>query len=115
MLPSNLLSPDFIRDFSSNNISGAIPYSLPLNVTSLNLSHNSLSGALEDVFNGLENLKQLDLSFNNFTGDLPISFKYLTNLTSLFLQSNQFTGSVVFLANLSLTDLYVYSIEALRK
>lgn len=26
-----------------------------------------------------------------------------------FLQSNQFTGSVIFLANISLTDLYVQS------
>ncbi|KAH6812487.1 hypothetical protein C2S51_026249 [Perilla frutescens var. frutescens] len=118
-------------DLSSNGIEGSIPYSLPPNVTTLNLadnkfsqsipysiekmkylrhlnlSHNSLSGALGNLFDGLENLKTMDLSSNSFTGDLPTSFRSLKNLTGLFLQGNQFTGSVVFLANLSLTDLNI--------
>ncbi|KAL0453002.1 UNVERIFIED_CONTAM: protein STRUBBELIG-RECEPTOR FAMILY 2 [Sesamum latifolium] len=118
-------------DLSSNNIVGAIPYSLPPNITHLNLaenkfsesipyclenmkhlrhlnlSHNLLSGPLGDVFNGLENLREMDLSFNSFTGDLPPSFRSLTNLSGLFLQNNQFTGSVIFLANLSLSDLNI--------
>ncbi|EPS64024.1 hypothetical protein M569_10757, partial [Genlisea aurea] len=118
-------------DLSLNNIQGPIPESLPPNVTHLNLagnrlnqsipyslenlkhlhhlnlSHNCLCGSLGDVFKGLVNLKQMDLSFNNFTGDLPLSFTYLTNVTRLFLQSNQFTGSVIFLANLSITELNI--------
>ncbi|XP_058106699.1 protein STRUBBELIG-RECEPTOR FAMILY 2-like isoform X3 [Magnolia sinica] len=48
-----------------------------------NLSHNSLSGSIGDIFTGLKNLKQIDL------------------------QSNQFTGSVNFLAGLPLSYLYV--------
>ncbi|KAI5585739.1 hypothetical protein BDE02_06G165200 [Populus trichocarpa] len=118
-------------DVSSNYIVGEIPYALPPNATHinlaynylsksiplslpgvellrhLNLSHNSLSGPIGNVFTGLQNLKEIDLSYNNFTGDLPSSFGSLTNLTKLFLQNNQFTGSVVYLANLSLTDLNI--------
>ncbi|XVE75694.1 hypothetical protein DITRI_Ditri12bG0113600 [Diplodiscus trichospermus] len=116
-------------DVSSNNIQGEIPYSLPPNVTHvnmacnslsknipqsislltnlrhLNLSHNFLSGPIGDVFTSLQGLKTMDLSNNKFTGDLPKSFGSLTNLTGLFLQNNNFTGSVIYLAELPLTDL----------
>ncbi|GAV63935.1 Pkinase_Tyr domain-containing protein/LRR_6 domain-containing protein/LRR_8 domain-containing protein [Cephalotus follicularis] len=116
-------------DVSSNNILGEIPNALPLNATHinlacnylsqniphhlsimkylrhLNLSHNALSGPIGNVFTGLENLKEMDLSYNNFTGDLPSSFASLINVTRLFLQNNNFTGSVIYLANLPLTDL----------
>lgn len=71
----------------------------------LNLSHNSLSGPIGDVFTGLVNLKEMDLSYNNFIGDLLSSFGSLKNLTRLFLESNGFTGSVIFLSNLPLSDL----------
>ncbi|CAA2938535.1 STRUBBELIG-RECEPTOR FAMILY 2 [Olea europaea subsp. europaea] len=96
-------------NLSGNNFSQSIPYSLVYmkHLRHLNLSHNTLSGPLGDVFNGLENLVEMDLSFNNFTGDLPTSFKTLTNLTRLFLQGNEFTGSVIFLANLPLSDLNI--------
>ncbi|KAL6520739.1 hypothetical protein OROHE_016920 [Orobanche hederae] len=90
------------EDLSANNIEGSFPYGLPPNLTNLNLGHNFLTGPLDDVLHGLENLKLMDLSFNSFTGELPTSFGSLTNLTGLFLQNNQFTGSVIFLANLSL-------------
>ncbi|PIA53385.1 hypothetical protein AQUCO_00900159v1 [Aquilegia coerulea] len=118
-------------DLSSNHIQGAIPSLLPPNATNidlscndlnmsipytltsmkhlrhLNFSHNALSGPIGNVFTGLHNLKQMDLSFNNFTGDLPSSFGNLTNLTGLYLQNNKFTGSVIFLANLPLTELNI--------
>ncbi|CAI0406706.1 unnamed protein product [Linum tenue] len=120
-------------DLSYNNITGEIPYSLPPNVThlnlacnslehnipqslpnvkllrNLNLSHNMLSGPIGNVFAGLQSLKEMDLSYNSFTGDLPSSFGSLTNLTRLFLQKNQFTGSVVYLADLPLSDLNIQS------
>ncbi|KAF8395893.1 hypothetical protein HHK36_019848 [Tetracentron sinense] len=116
-------------DVSSNNIQGEIPSYLPPNATHvnlacnnfsqyipysltsmkylhhLNLSHNLLSGPIGNVFTGLQNLKKMDLSYNNFSGDLPSSFGSLTNLNALFLQNNKFTGSVIFLANLPLSDL----------
>ncbi|KAA8517003.1 hypothetical protein F0562_017179 [Nyssa sinensis] len=118
-------------DVSSNNLQGEIPYSLPFNVTHinlacnnfsqnipysltsmknlwhLNLSHNSLSGPIGNVFIGLQYLREMDLSYNDFTGDLPSSFESLTNLSRLFLQHNKFTGSVIFLANLPLNDLNI--------
>ncbi|KAJ4908729.1 Protein STRUBBELIG-RECEPTOR FAMILY 2 [Raphanus sativus] len=93
-------------DVSFNNLQGDIPFGLPPNAThinmaynnltqsllfslplmtsllSLNLSHNSLSGPLANVFSGLQ-IKEMDLSFNNLTGDLPSSFGTLMNLNSL--------------------------------
>ncbi|KAL6545084.1 hypothetical protein OROHE_009991 [Orobanche hederae] len=71
---------------------------LLISQTYRNLGHNFLTGPLDDVLHGLENLKLMDLSSNSFTGELPTSFGSLTNLTGF----NQFTGSVIFLANLSL-------------
>ncbi|KAJ8448153.1 hypothetical protein Cgig2_031877 [Carnegiea gigantea] len=96
-----------IRDVSLNKISGEIPFGLPPNVTRLNLSHNILFGPIGDVFVGLQNLKEMDLSYNKFSGNLPSSFATLTNLSRLFLQNNDFAGSVVFLADLQLTDLNI--------
>ncbi|XP_043691347.1 protein STRUBBELIG-RECEPTOR FAMILY 2 isoform X2 [Telopea speciosissima] len=127
---SNLLSLQEL-DVSGNNIQGEIPSSIPPNATyfnlacnnfsqsipyslnsmkrlrHLNLSHNSLSGPIGNVFTDLQSVRQMDLSYNNFTGDLPSSFGDLTNLTKLFLQNNNFSGSVIFLANLPLSDLNI--------
>ncbi|KAF9597242.1 hypothetical protein IFM89_016383 [Coptis chinensis] len=129
-LLGNLLSLKQL-DVSSNHIQGGIPYFLPPNATQLdfscnnftvnipdslsfmkhlhhlNISHNSLSGPIGNIFTGLQNLKRMDLSYNSFTGDLPSSFQNLTNLTGLYLQNNEFTGSVIFLANLHLIDLNI--------
>ncbi|CAH2073798.1 unnamed protein product [Thlaspi arvense] len=91
-----------------NNLTQSLPFSLPLmtSLLSLNLSHNSLSGPLGNVFSGLH-IKEMDLSFNNLTGDLPSSFGSLVNLTSLYLQNNRFTGSIIYLTDLPLTDLNI--------
>ncbi|KAL4571637.1 hypothetical protein LXL04_018400 [Taraxacum kok-saghyz] len=118
-------------DVSNNNIYGEIPYGLPLNLTHLNLacnnlsqyipysissmknlrhmnlSHNFLSGPVGNVFTGLSCLKEMDLSYNQFIGDLPSSFGTLRGLSRLFLQHNEFTGSVIFLADLQLSDLNI--------
>ncbi|XP_020539954.1 protein STRUBBELIG-RECEPTOR FAMILY 2 isoform X2 [Jatropha curcas] len=120
-------------DLSYNYLQGEIPYGLPPNATRinlacnklnqnipyslstlkvlryLNLSHNSLYGPIGNVFIAMKNLKEMDLSFNYFTGDLPTSIGSLTNLSRLFLQNNQFTGSVIYLADLPLTDLNIQS------
>uniref|UniRef100_A0A251UMW3 Putative STRUBBELIG-receptor family 2 n=1 Tax=Helianthus annuus TaxID=4232 RepID=A0A251UMW3_HELAN len=95
-------------DVSNNNIYGEIPYSLPSNLTHLNLSHNFLSGPIGNVFTGLSLLEEMDLSYNQFIGDLPSSFGTLRGLSklSVFLQHNEFTGSVIYLAGLQLTDLF---------
>ncbi|KAL9237802.1 hypothetical protein vseg_012306 [Gypsophila vaccaria] len=120
-----------ILDVSLNSIEGELPSGLPPNVTHLNLSsnrfllgiphsisslshlrhlnlsHNLLSGPIGSVFNGLQNLKEMDLSYNKLAGDLPTSFAYLTNLSNLYLQNNELTGSVIYLADLQLTDLNI--------
>ncbi|XP_010423291.1 PREDICTED: protein STRUBBELIG-RECEPTOR FAMILY 2 [Camelina sativa] len=95
-------------NMACNNLTQSIPFSLPLltSLQSLNLSHNSLSGPLGNVFSGLQ-IKEMDLSFNNLTGDLPSSFGTLMNLTSLYLQNNRLTGSVIYLADLPLADLNI--------
>ncbi|MCL7039072.1 hypothetical protein MKW94_022851 [Papaver nudicaule] len=118
-------------DLSHNYIEGEIPLSLPPNATHidlsfnnfnnnnlslesmkylehLNLSHNSISGPLGNVFTGFPNLKQMDLSHNSFTGNLPSSFETLSNLNQLFLQRNGFTGSVGILVHLPLHDLDIH-------
>ncbi|KAL4570361.1 hypothetical protein LXL04_026013 [Taraxacum kok-saghyz] len=48
-----------------------------------------------------------DLSYNQFIGDLPSSFETLRGLSRLFLQHIEFTGSVIFLADLQLSDLNI--------
>ncbi|XP_039038430.1 protein STRUBBELIG-RECEPTOR FAMILY 6-like [Hibiscus syriacus] len=118
-------------DLSNNNLTGDIPYNIPLNLQRLNLAfnhftgsvpysinqmhslqylnfgHNQLQNQLGDMFGPLSSLSTLDLSFNSLTGDLPVSFKNLTSMNTMYLQSNQFTGTIIILANLPLDTLYI--------
>uniref|UniRef100_A0A5B6ZW63 Protein kinase domain-containing protein n=1 Tax=Davidia involucrata TaxID=16924 RepID=A0A5B6ZW63_DAVIN len=104
-LPPNLTS----LNLANNNLSGNLPYSIFTMVTLnyLNISRNTLSQSIGDVFANHSGLTTLDLSFNNFTGDLPNSFSSLSNLSTLHVQNNQLTGSLNFLAGLPLTDVNV--------
>jgi len=129
-LLSNLMSLR-ILDMSNNNIQNSIPYQLPPNLTTLNLannnlgeglpyslnsmvslnylnvSRNSLTQAIGDIFANLGGLATLDLSFNSFNGNLPGSISSLLNLSTLHVQNNQLTGSLNVLPGLPLTDLNV--------
>ncbi|XWS15538.1 hypothetical protein CRYUN_Cryun34aG0008600 [Craigia yunnanensis] len=104
-LPPNLTS----LNLAGNNFSGDLPYSVSsmVTLTYLNISHNSLSLAVGDIFANLSDLGTLDLSFNNFSGDLPSSFSSLSNLSMLYMQNNQLTGSLNVLLGLPLTTLNV--------
>ncbi|XP_059309068.1 protein STRUBBELIG-RECEPTOR FAMILY 8 [Lycium ferocissimum] len=104
-LPPNLTS----LNLANNNINGNIPYSIAgmFTLNYLNLSHNSLSQTIGDVFTNHSDLGALDLSSNNFSGDLPPSFSMLTNLSTLHLQNNQLSGSLNILVGLPLTNLNV--------
>lgn len=106
-LPPNLTN----LNLASNNLTGNLPYSIAgmLTLNTLNVSRNSLSQAIGDVFSNHSDLATVDLSFNNFSGDLPTSFSYLSNLSILHVQNNQLTGSLNALASLPLTDLNVAS------
>uniref|UniRef100_M1BE11 Kinase n=1 Tax=Solanum tuberosum TaxID=4113 RepID=M1BE11_SOLTU len=104
-LPPNLTS----LNLANNNISGNIPYSFAGMVTLsyLNLSHNSLSQTIGELFTNHSDLGALDLSSNNFSGDLPSSFSSLTNLSILHLENNQLSGPLNILVGLPLTNLNV--------
>ncbi|GMH15778.1 hypothetical protein Nepgr_017619 [Nepenthes gracilis] len=104
-LPPNLTT----LNVASNNLSGNLPYSIStmLSLNYLNISHNSVSQSIGDVFSNHSALATLDLSYNNFSGDLPQSFSSLSNLSTLYLQNNQLTATLNILVGLPLTNLNV--------
>ena len=63
-------------------------------VTALNLSSNSLYGALPAALGGLSNLTGLWLQHNQLTGEIPPELGGLSNLTELSLDNNQLTGEI---------------------
>ncbi|KAM6579417.1 hypothetical protein CsatA_003191 [Cannabis sativa] len=71
---------------SSDSIGG-----LPLNLKSLKLSTNKLSGTIPSWLYSLKYLHELDLSGNQFTGSILDDFKY-DSLVHLDLQSNKLEG-----------------------
>lgn len=70
------------------------------NLEELNLSNNSIGGALQSQVGNLKKLKILNLSNNKFTG-VPAEVGQLKNLEILNLSNNQITGLPNELANLS--------------
>jgi Leucine-rich repeat (LRR) protein len=68
-------------------------------LTTLDVSHNKLSGAMPAEIRHLKNLKTLDLSHNNFTG-VPAEIGQLSNLEVLNLSYNPITGLPYELGNL---------------
>ncbi len=70
------------------------------NTEELNLSNNSLDGALQAEVRQLQDLKILNLSNNNFTG-LPAEIGQLKKLEILDVSNNQLTGLPYELGNLS--------------
>lgn len=106
-LPPNLTT----LNIAYNNLSGGLPYSISgmVALNYLNVSGNSLSQPIADVFSNHAALATLDLSHNNFSGDLPSSFSSLSNLSTLHVQNNQLTGSLDILDSLPLDDLNVAS------
>ncbi|XP_028799929.1 receptor-like protein 34 [Neltuma alba] len=82
-------------DLSYNSIQGAIPNSLE-NLASLkylDLYSNSMKGALPDSLGNIKSLICLDLWNNTFESAIPISFGNLTSLMYLDLYENQLEGN----------------------
>ncbi|GJY74879.1 STRUBBELIG-receptor family 7-like protein [Tanacetum coccineum] len=84
-------------DVSNNNLGNQIPYSLPPNLTSLNLAGCGYTGNLPYSISQMTSLKCLNvannqssgalpdmgISSNSFTGDLPQSFASLSSVTDI--------------------------------
>ncbi|KAL9255100.1 STRUBBELIG-RECEPTOR FAMILY 8-like protein [Drosera capensis] len=96
-------------NLANNNLVGGLPYSFFLlrTLNYLNISHNSLSSSISDIFTNHSALATVDLSYNNFSGNLPSSFGSLSNLSTLYLQNNQLTGALNILVGLPLINLDV--------
>ncbi|GAB2224695.1 hypothetical protein Droror1_Dr00005463 [Drosera rotundifolia] len=96
-------------NLANNNLVGGLPYSFFLlrTLNYLNISHNSLSSSISDIFTNHSALATVDLSYNNFSGNLPSSFGSLSNLSTLYLQNNQLTGTLNILVGLPLINLDV--------
>jgi len=69
------------------------------NLEELNVSHNSLTGAIQSQIGQLKNLKVLNASYNQMTG-VPAEVGQLKNLEVLDLSYNQLTGLPNELGNL---------------
>lgn len=97
---NNASSQNKSLDLSSQGLT-----SIPMYVFSqtdleqLNVSHNSLTGAIQSQIGQLKNLKVLNASYNQMTG-VPAEVGQLQNLQVLDLSYNQLTGLPNELGNL---------------
>ncbi|XP_056168377.1 probable LRR receptor-like serine/threonine-protein kinase RFK1 isoform X2 [Syzygium oleosum] len=79
-----------------NRLSGAIPKSLA-NITSLTylcLEANQFSGPVPPELGSLINLQTLMLSSNQLTGNVPSTFAALRSLTDFRINDNNFNGTI---------------------
>ncbi|KAE8820582.1 LRR receptor-like serine/threonine-protein kinase GSO1 [Hordeum vulgare] len=83
-------------DLSFNHLSGEIPDEITsLNgLLSLNLSRNHLSHKIPVKIGDMKSLESLDLSRNNISGEIPTSLSDLTYLSSLDLSNNNLAGTI---------------------
>jgi len=82
---------------SGFNMKGMIPpqFGKLTNLTFVDLSNNSLSGNLFDIFRPLIKLYQFYVNENSFTGTIPAWIaNHFTNLNLMSLRSNRFHGTI---------------------
>ncbi|KAK3429021.1 hypothetical protein EUGRSUZ_E00437, partial [Eucalyptus grandis] len=60
----------------------------------LDVSHNSLSGALPADVGNLKNLISLNVSYNQISGEIPTTLGNCLGLEELYMQSNHFRGPI---------------------
>ncbi|XP_059653492.1 receptor-like protein EIX2 [Cornus florida] len=83
-------------DLSHNNLSGSIPddFSSLDALRFLNLSHNKITGKIPENVGGMTILESLDISRNHLSGEIPQSMSNLTFLSYLDLSYNFFNGRI---------------------
>lgn len=83
-------------DLSSNSLTGGIPESIASldGLVNLNLSLNHLSGKIPDKIGSMKSLQSLDFSRNMLSGEIPRSISQLTYLSYLDLSYNNLTGMI---------------------
>ncbi|XP_076930417.1 receptor-like protein 13 [Bidens hawaiensis] len=99
-------------DLSSNKFTGAIPPEITALVLlmGLNLSHNHLSGSIQDRIGNMKALNSLDLSDNQLTGMIPPSMAALNFLSFMNLSHNNLSGRIPTGNQLqTLTDQSIYA------
>lgn len=92
-----MLSELQILHLFSNSLEGSLDQRTMeslVNLRSLNLSFNCLTGALPDAFSSSVHLEEINLSGNRFSGELPLSMRSLKKLKTLKLYRNEFTGDI---------------------
>jgi Leucine-rich repeat (LRR) protein len=90
-------------DLSLNSLSGALPGELGqlTALTSINVLVNNLTGPLPPELSNLRSLQRLMLGSNKFSGTIPPSYGDLSALTTFDAGRNSLTGSLNDLARLS--------------
>ena len=83
-------------NLSSNSLYGALPAALGdlTNLERLWLARNQLTGEIPPELGGLSNLDWLVLNENGLTGEIPPELGGLSNLAGLYLSNNQLTGCI---------------------
>ncbi|KAJ8450018.1 hypothetical protein Cgig2_029380 [Carnegiea gigantea] len=95
VLPPELVKLPFVQsiDFAYNYLSGGIPLEwASLQLKSISLLANRLSGEIPKVLGNITSLTYLNLEANQFTGKVPDELGKLYNLGTLILSSNRLTG-----------------------
>uniref|UniRef100_A0A8R7QMR7 Leucine-rich repeat-containing N-terminal plant-type domain-containing protein n=1 Tax=Triticum urartu TaxID=4572 RepID=A0A8R7QMR7_TRIUA len=83
-------------DLSCNSLTGAIPAEISTLVAlkSLNLSWNNFKGNIPENIGALIQVESLDLSHNELSGEIPSSLSALTSLSRLNLSYNNLGGKI---------------------
>lgn len=83
-------------DLSFNSLTGIIPEEIAFldALLNINLSWNHLSGKIPDNIGAIKSLESLDLSKNMLSGEIPSSLSSITYLSFLNLSQNNLTGRI---------------------
>ncbi|XP_044985021.1 receptor-like protein EIX2 [Hordeum vulgare subsp. vulgare] len=83
-------------DLSCNHLTGNIPESIgpAAGLVNMNLSLNHLTGKIPESIGHMHSLESLDLSSNQLSGEIPSSLSDLTSLSYLNLSYNELSGRI---------------------